>query len=678
MKARSGRNARGRWGVRRALALTIAAAVVPTGALALAPAASGATLYSNLSGGGADSSGTGEVVPPAQRIAQPFVATASGTARLVGFYGVSYLNQPSVVSIQLHSNNNGDPGPVIATGAPTVVDADSDAVPTCTALSGVGGAPLPALSVGQTYWAVFQAQSNPAFWSTASQGGGAPKRSSNSGASWATTTLAARSLLVDDGQSCQPDISTIPSPDPDPNAELGDMYAKPGGTSFQTLSASNNGVAELKLTGGSFSGPDASMFKLLNGEPEGKPPGSAFTFPKTLGSSAGGVILMYIVCAPPLGTDDGMYTATFTLTSNDPDEGSLTWPVWCLLDSTPPSLEFIQSPNGRNGWFVTNPAPLQIRGIDPESGNRVKRIFCTDNGEATLDWPNGSFASFLIQPEGIHALSCQGTDLANNTSAPGAFTTTVKIDTTPPETTKGDVGPPAVSDLTGFDFSFAGSDAMSGPPEFECQLDSGPYELCTSPASRGGLGNGTHTFDVRARDGAGNYDATPARWTWEVNAPAPRAADDTATATRGTPLDIDVLANDVAPRGEPLHVVLDGNGTGMGGAISVAGSKVHYVPSKSFAGTDSFRYWAVNGNGVKSEATTVTVKASCTVPKMKRGASLRAVKGGLRAAACTPGKVRRAYSEKVNRGKLIRLRKKPGEVLEPAAPIGIVLSKGPR
>jgi hypothetical protein len=665
--------------LRRALALMIAAAAVPTGALALAPAASGATLYSNLSGGGADSSGTGEVDTTAKRIAQPFVAAASGTARLVGFYGVSYLGQTARVSVAIHSNSGGSPGPALAFGASAVIDADSDAVPTCTALSGIAGGPLPTLTAGQTYWAVFRTESNTAFWSRASQGGSTPKVSSDSGTSWAAATYVARSLLVDDGQSCQPDISTIPSPNPDPNAELGDMYAKPGGSSFQTLSAANTGVAQLALTAGSFSGANPGMFKLLDGEPEGHPPGNNFSFnpPKTLGSG-GGVILMYIACKPPLGTADGMYTATFTLTSNDPDEGSLTWPVWCLLDSTPPSLEFIQSPNGRNGWFVTNPAPLQIRGIDPESGNRVKHIFCTDNGEATLDWPNGSFASFSIQSEGIHALSCQGTDLANNTSAPGAFTTMVKIDTTPPETTKGDVGPPAVSDLTGFDFSFAGSDATSGPPEFECQLDSGPYELCTSPASRGGLGNSTHTFDVRARDGAGNYDATPVRWTWEVNAPAPRAVDDTATATRGAPLDIDVLANDVAPRGEPLHVVLDGSGTGMGGAISVAGSKVHYVPSKAFAGTDSFRYWAVNGNGVKSEATTVTVKASCTVPKMKRGASLPAVKRGLMAAACTPGKVRRAYSEKVDRGKLIKLRKKPGEVLEPAAPIGIVLSKGPR
>jgi hypothetical protein len=588
--------------------------VVAAGTLALAPAANGATLYSNLAGGGSDISGTGQINNAPDRIAQPFVPTQSGAAHLVGFYGVSYLNHPATVSISIYSNstdNGGQPGTLLATGAQAVIGDSSTSVPTCTALNA-----FPALSAGQTYWAVFQTYNQTAFWSTASQGGGTPKTSSDSGAHWPAATFGARSLLVDSASSCEPDIVTIPKPNPDPNAELGDMYAKPGGTNFQTLSAGNTGVAELKLTAGSFSnlspGTPAGMFKLLNGDPNpnAHPPGSAFTFPKTLGSSAGGVILMYIACTPPLGTPDGMYTATFTLTSNDPDESPLTWPVWCILDSTPPSLEFTQNPDGRNGWFVTNPAPLQIRGVDPESGNRVKHIFCSDSAGAPLDWPNGSIASFTIQPEGIHALSCQGTDLANNTSAPGAYTTTVKIDTTAPETTKGDVGPPAVSDLTGFDFSFTGSDATSGVQEFECSLDGGPYELCTSPASRGGLGNATHTFDVRARDGAGTYDPTPVQWTWDVNAPAPQAADDTAAGADGDPLDIDVLANDVAPRGEPLHIALDGDTSEMGGAVSVAGPTVRYVPPAGFAGTDRFSYRAVNGNGVASEPATVTVQVA--------------------------------------------------------------------
>jgi hypothetical protein len=134
--------------------------------------------------------------------------------------------------------------------------------------------------------------------------------------------------------------------------------------------------------------------------------------------------------------------------------------------------------------------------------------------------------------------------------------------------------------------------------------------------------------------------------------------------------------------------LLDGDTTEKGGDVSVAGSTVRYVPPEAFAGTDRFSYRAVNGQGVTSEAATVTVQVapksgpgattSCTVPKMKRGASLRTVKRGLKAAGCTRGKVKRKFSEKVDRGKLIKLKKKAGKVLGPGAKVGIVVSKGPR
>ena len=685
MKAGTGRNARGGRGMRRALAVMIATATVATGVLAVVPAANAATLYSNLGGNPPGNFGR-QIEETTQRLAQPFVPTASGTPRIAGFYGFSYLNASASVSISIYADVGGQPGYALATGAQATIDDTTDGVPTCTTLTDAFpfGEPADPLTAGQTYWAVFRIHNaNDAFWQYASQGGGSPRMSTDSGATWGAPSDAANSLLVDSGASCTPDINTNPNPSPDPNAELGDMYAKPGGTSFQTLFASNNGVAQLNLTGGSFSGPNASMMRLFKGEPGG-PEGSNFTFPKSLGTGTGGVFL-YIVCAPPVGTADGAKTATFTLTSNDPDEGSISWPVWCLVDSTPPSLEFINHPDGRAGWFVTRPAPIQVRGIDPESGNRVKRIFCSDTGGSALDWPNGSFAFFGIQPDGFHTLSCQGTDLANNTSAPGGYTTSLKVDGTPPETTKGGVGPPAISDETAFEFTFTGSDAMSGfQGEFECRLDGAPFEPCTSPASRSGLGNATHTFEVRARDVAGTYDPTPAQWTWEVNAPAPQAGDDVATATANDPIDIDVLANDVDPRGVPIHIVLDAATSERGGAVSVEGSSVRYAPPTGFAGTDRFSYRAVNANGVQSAAATVTVEVAaknsgkCTVPKVKRGTSFGAAKRKLTAAGCTPGKVRRAHSRKVNRGKLIRMTEKPGTVLEPGAPVGLVLSKGPR
>ncbi len=59
----------------------------------------------------------------------------------------------------------------------------------------------------------------------------------------------------------------------------------------------------------------------------------------------------------------------------------------------------------------------------------------------------------------------------------------------------------------------------------------------------------------------------------------------------------------------------------MGGSVSVAGSRVHYVPRAGFAGTDRFSYRAVNANGVVSETATVTVEVA---PKSGPGATDRA------------------------------------------------------
>ena len=648
-------------------------------ALALAPAANGATLFSNIVG----PAGYGgyQVDTTNQRVAQPFVATASGMPQRAGFFVTaltSATGTTSSASISIYRDIGGQPGYEIADGTPITFDDTNDSEPTCAPLTPVplfGGDEFEPLVAGRTYWAVFQLNTNhTAYWSGAQVGNdGSPTISTNGGA-WSATGVGPRSLFIDSSTTCgAPDITT----NPEPGIELGDMYAKPTGTGFQTLFVSRNGgIAELKLTGGSFSGPDASIFKVFKGEPGG-PEGSAFIFPKrNVGFAPDGGVFLYIVCAPPGGTPDGEKRATFTLTSNDPEESSLSWPVWCLVDSTPPSLEFIHDPDGRNGWYVTK--PFQIRGVDPESGNRVIRILCNDNLAGVLDWRNGSFASFALRPDGIHNLSCQGTDLARNeSSVPGGYTTSVKVDATPPQTTMSDSGPPAISEETAFTFSFTGSDATSGVQEFECRLDDAPFELCTSPASVSGLGNRTHTFEVRAVDVAGSKDPSPAQWTWQVNAPPPIVADDAATATVGSPFDIDVLANDVEPRGGTLAILLDSPTTEMGGAVSVAGTTVHYVPPPAFAGTDRFSYRAVNGTGVESVAATVTVQvAGCIVPELRRGSSLGKAKRALTDAGCSAGDVSKARSRRVKRRKLIRLTEEPGTVLPVGSEVGIVVSKG--
>ncbi len=56
---------------------------------------------------------------------------------------------------------------------------------------------------------------------------------------------------------------------------------------------------------------------------------------------------------------------------------------------------------------------------------------------------------------------------------------------------------------------------------FECSLDAAPYGGCPSLVTYAGLGDGSHTFAVRATGAAGNTDAPPASRTWTVDTVAP-------------------------------------------------------------------------------------------------------------------------------------------------------------
>ena len=310
---------------------------------------------------------------------------------------------------------------------------------------------------------------------------------------------------------CGPQIA----PDPAANAVIGDMFARPGGSSSQPVSIRNVGDEDLTLTGAAFSGPDAGSFRLLTGAPTGTGD-QPYAFPRTIAPGGDGETL-FIVCdgaQPP-----GQRTATLTLTSDDAAEPSIAWPVQCLVDATPPSLVFTQSPTGRQGWFVATPADLEVRGVDPESGDRIARIYCSDTQGPALDFA-GAIATFQLTGDGVHGLSCRATDVAGNTSADGAFLTDVWIDTVAPNTVKLS-GPPTATHATAAQFAFTASDATSGLDATECRIDSGAYAACASPTAVPGLAEGLHRFSVRGRDVAGNVESTPATWQWRVDATPP-------------------------------------------------------------------------------------------------------------------------------------------------------------
>ncbi len=133
----------------------------------------------------------------------------------------------------------------------------------------------------------------------------------------------------------------------------------------------------------------------------------------------------------------------------------------------------------------------RARGIALSPGARVSRLRIRRQHEST---PGPSLLPTLISPSA-----------------------TPPPDTTPPNTS---ITSHPASSTTSTAASFGFSSGESGS-SFECKLDAGSYATCTSPKSYSGLAVGTHQFSVRATDGSGNVDGSPATQSWTIESPPP-------------------------------------------------------------------------------------------------------------------------------------------------------------
>ena len=190
------------------------------------------------------------------------------------------------------------------------------------------------------------------------------------------------------------------------------------------------------------------------------------------------------------------------------------------IDTTPP--------------VVTVPVDMKVEATGPEGRIVSYESTATDTVDgnvATVCSPKSGSLFALGQTR----VECTAVDKAGNTGK-NQFIITVR-DTTPPETTLGDVTVGWLGSITSGDttpsvdsnFDFDGTDLV-GISHYECRLDDGGWKsahtvtdingekinTCTYTGVRD---PGAHNFEVRAVDTSGNKDASPASFMWNIEAP---------------------------------------------------------------------------------------------------------------------------------------------------------------
>ncbi len=149
------------------------------------------------------------------------------------------------------------------------------------------------------------------------------------------------------------------------------------------------------------------------------------------------------------------------------------------------------------------------------SNEKLKEILCKiDNENFEKCSKNKEFKSLS---EGTHNFFVKAIDEAENqTKKPIIFSW--RIDITPPET-KLLKFPKRFSNSSKAIFVASNSDHTI---LFECKIDGSKWSKCKNKTDYSQLGEGEHSFFVRAVDKAGNFDKTPVIFNWEIDLTPPK------------------------------------------------------------------------------------------------------------------------------------------------------------
>ena len=216
-------------------------------------------------------------------------------------------------------------------------------------------------------------------------------------------------------------------------------------------------------------------------------------------------------CASPLATGSllpGVHTfavrATDLAGNVDPTPAQTSW----TLDTTAPDTSFT----------ATEPDPTDDATADFSFASTEAGTFECSIDEGSFGLCTSPFSTGALLA-GVHTFAVRAVDTAGN-SDPSPARSSWTLDTTVPDTFFTGTEPDPTNDPTG-DFAFV-SDVSAAT--FECAVDGAAFTTCASPLATSALGDGTHALAVRAVDGFGRKDATPASYSWRVDTLAPETA----------------------------------------------------------------------------------------------------------------------------------------------------------
>ena len=176
------------------------------------------------------------------------------------------------------------------------------------------------------------------------------------------------------------------------------------------------------------------------------------------------------------------------------------------VDTVSPDVGLdVSGSSGENGWY-TSPVTVTSTGSDSTSGL----------AGTSLSVDSGAWQSTTTLNEGIYHIAVSASDNAGNVSD---ASTIISVDMTTPSIDL------SVNGTTGNDgwyvsrmeVTAAADNSTSGVALLEYSMDGGTYQSYTSPFS---ISDGSHVFQFKATDAAGNFTETPMQ-AYHINSTAP-------------------------------------------------------------------------------------------------------------------------------------------------------------